>query len=145
RGSPARILERKTFSVVAGTTSANWLAERINQFHIDATVADVDSYQAGIQRVLDRRSDVFFGDRPILYDAAEGSPSASNLIVVDRLFTFEPLALAFARGDEDFRLVVDRSLSRLFRSDEFMDIYVKWFGQPDDSASLFFGLSALPE
>jgi ABC-type amino acid transport substrate-binding protein len=145
RGSPARILEKKTFSVVTGTTSASWLADRMDKFHIDATVAPVDSYKAGIQQVLDRKSDVFFGDRPILYDAAEGGPSAGDLTVLDRLFTYEPLALALARDDEDFRLVVDRSLSKLFRSDQFQDVYVKWFGQPDDSAAIFFGLSALPE
>jgi ABC-type amino acid transport substrate-binding protein len=97
RGSPARILEKKTFSAVTGTTSAGWLADRLDEFHIDATVAPVDSYQAGIQRVLDRSSDVFFGDRPILYDAAEGSASAGDLMVLDHLFTYEPLALARAR------------------------------------------------
>ena len=145
RGSPARILEKKTFSVVGGTTSASWLASQFDKFQIDATVAPVDSYQAGIQRVLDRSSDVFFGDRPILYDAAGASSSAADLVVLDRLFTYEPLALALARDDEDFRLVVDRSLSRLFKSGGFKDVYVKWFGEPDDSAAIFFGLSALPE
>jgi polar amino acid transport system substrate-binding protein len=145
RGSPARILEKKTFSAVTGTTSASWLTDQFAKFHIDATVAPVDSYQAGIQRVLDRGSDVFFGDRPILYDAAEGGSSAGDLVVLDRLFTYEPLALALGRGDEDFRLVVDRSLSRLFKSSGFKDVYVKWFGEPDDSAAIFFGLSALPE
>jgi len=145
RGSPARILEKKTFSVVTGTTSAIWLADRMNAFHIDATVAPVDSYRAGIQQVLDRKSDVFFGDRPILYDAVEGGPAAADLTVLDRLFTYEPLALALARDDEDFRLVVDRSLSKLFRSGQFKDVYVKWFGEPDDSTAIFFGLSALPD
>jgi polar amino acid transport system substrate-binding protein len=145
RGSPARILEKKTFSVVGRTTSESWLGDQLDKFKISATVAPVDSYQAGIQRVLDRSSDVFFGDRPILYDAAEGSSSAGDLVVLDRLFTYEPLALALGRGDEDFRLVVDRSLSRLFKSSGFKDVYVKWFGEPDDSAAIFFGLSALPE
>jgi polar amino acid transport system substrate-binding protein len=144
RGSPARILEKKTFSVVGSTTSESWLGDELDKFKISATVAPVDSYQAGIQRVLDRSSDVFFGDRPILYDAAEGS-SSGDLVVLDRLFTYEPLALALGRGDEDFRLVVDRSLSRLFKSSGFKDVYVKWFGEPDESAAIFFGLSALPE
>jgi polar amino acid transport system substrate-binding protein len=145
RGSPARILEKKTFSVVGRTTSESWLGDQLDKFKISATVAPVDSYQVGIQRVLDRSSDVFFGDRPILYDAAEESSSAGDLVVLDRLFTYEPLALALGRGDEDFRLVVDRSLSRLFKSSGFKDVYVKWFGEPDESAAIFFGLSALPE
>ena len=38
--------------------------------------------------------------------------------MLDRSFTREPLALALRRGDDDFRLLVDRTLSRLFRSQE---------------------------
>lgn len=146
RGSPARtILEKKTFSVVSGTTSEGWLAERIDTFQITATVAPVRNFQAGIQRVVDGSSDVFFGDRPILLDAAVRSSSASDLVVLDRLFTVEPIALAFARGDEDLRLVVDRTLSRLFRSKKFPDVYAEYFGRPDQSTLTFFRQSALPE
>ena len=50
--------------------------------------------QHGIQRVLDRSSDVFFGDLPILLDAAKAQPVSGDLIVLDRHFTYEPLALA---------------------------------------------------
>ena len=52
------------------------------------------SYEAGIRRVLDRSTNVFFGDRAILLEAAKRSPSARDLIVLDRRFTYEPLALA---------------------------------------------------
>jgi len=107
-------------------------------------VVSVASYEAGIERVLNRSSDVFFGDRPILLDTAKRT-STEDLIVLDRLFTYEPLALAFKRGDEDFRLVVDRTLSRLYGSAEFRDLYAKWFGKPDESALTFFRLSKMPE
>ena len=86
-----------------------------------------------------------FGDRPILLEAAEGGSSADQLIVLDRLFTHEPVALAVRRGDEDIRLTVDRTLSRLFRSEVFRDIYVKWFGEPDAAAITFFQQNALTE
>jgi ABC-type amino acid transport substrate-binding protein len=145
RGSPAQILQKKTAAVVKGTTGESWLADRLQKLEIDANVAPVDGYDAGIQSVLDRKADVFFGDRPILLEAAAGTASGSYLVVLDRLFTSEPLALALARGDEDFRLVVDRALSRLFRSTEFRDVYVKWFGEPDGSALTFFRQTALPE
>ena len=145
RGSPARVLEKKTISVVKGTTSEIWLAAQFEKLQIPASVAAVDSYEAGISRVLDFSSDVFFGDRPILLDAAVGNPRGSYLVVLDRLFTSEPLALTLARNDEDFRLVVDRALSRLFKSSEFHDVYMKWFGEPDESALTFFRQTALPE
>ena len=145
RGSPARVLEKKTISVVKGTTSESWLAMQFDKLQIPASVAPVEGCEAGINRVLDRSSDVFFGDRPILLDAAVGNPSESYLVVLDRLFTSEPMALTLTRDDEDFRLVVDRALSRLFRSSEFHDVYMKWFGEPDESALTFFRQTALPE
>jgi ABC-type amino acid transport substrate-binding protein len=146
RGSPARtLLEEKTFSVVTGTTAVSWLAGRLDAFEISAIVAPVESYDAGIRRVLDRGSNVFFGDRALLLEAAKRSPSSSDLIVLDRLFTNEPLALALARNDDDFRLVVDRTLSQLFASKDFDGLYAKWFGEPDENALSFFRMSALPE
>jgi len=145
RGSPARVLDKKTFSVIKGTTSENWLAGRMEKFQITASVAPVEGYDAGIQDVLDRKADVFFGDRPILLEAAARSPSASYLVVLDRFFTVEPLALTLARGDEGLRLVVDRALSKLYRSDDFHDLYTKWFGEPDETALTFFRLTALPD
>jgi putrescine:ornithine antiporter len=145
RGSPAQVLQAQTFSVVANTTSATWLAERLDTFQVTAKVVPVDSYAAGIEGLLAGKANVFFGDRAILLDAAARSPSASDLTVLDRRFTHEPIALALKRGDEDFRLAVDRGLSRLFRSDEFAGLYTKWFGKPDQEARDFFRLVALPE
>jgi ABC-type amino acid transport substrate-binding protein len=80
----------------------------------------------------------------LLLDAAQGSPAARDLIVLDRLFTYEPLALTLRRGDEDFRLVVDRTLS-LYRSGEAAALYAKWCGEPDAETLTFFRLSALPD
>jgi putrescine:ornithine antiporter len=145
RGTPAQVLQAQTFSVVANTTSATWLAERLDTFQLTAKVVSVDSYAAGIEGLLAGKANVFFGDRAILLDAAARSPSAGDLSVLDRHFTSEPIAFALKRGDEDFRLAVDRSLSRLFRSGDFAALYAKWFGKPDREALDFFRLSALPE
>jgi polar amino acid transport system substrate-binding protein len=146
RGSPARtVLERKTFSTVAGTTSETWLKDRIAGFKLDATVAPVDSYDEGIDQVLNGSADVLFGDLPILMDAAARRASSGDLIVLDRQFTFEPLALALPRGDEDFRLAVDTALSKLYRSEGFNDFVKEWFGSADSSRIAFFRQTALPE
>ncbi len=146
RASPARtLLENKTFTIVAGTTAVSWLAGRLDAFQISATVVPVDSYDAGIARVVDRSSDVFFGDRALLLEAAKRNASAANLVVLDRLFTNEPLALALARDDDDFRLLVDKTLSGLFASKDFEGLYMKWFGEPDESALAFFRTNVLQE
>jgi ABC-type amino acid transport substrate-binding protein len=128
-----------------GTTAEPWIAERREALQVNAEIAEVRSYQEGLERVLARRSDALFGDRAILLDAAAHSPAAGDLIVLARFYTHEPIALAFARGDEDFRLLVDRTLSRLYRSGEIRDIYARFFGEPDENALTLFQLVALPE
>jgi putrescine:ornithine antiporter len=105
----------------------------------------VEGYEAGVQSVLNRTSNVFFADRSILLDAAKRSASPGDLTVLERQFTYVPLALALERNDADFRLVVDSTLSQFFGSDEFHSLYVKWFGKPDESAATFFRLSTLSE
>ncbi len=145
RGSPAQLLEQQTFSVLKGTTSEAWLAGRIDKLQIAAKVAPVESYETGIRRVLDRSTNVFFGDRAILVDTWRRSASAADLQVLDRRFTDEALALALARGDEEFRLAVDRTLSRYFISDAFRETFTKSFGTMTDPVRTFFQLSALPE
>jgi polar amino acid transport system substrate-binding protein len=145
RGSPAwTVLEKQSFAAVAGTTSEAWLKERIKTFKLDATVATVATYEEGINSVLDGGVDVFFGDRPILLDAASRS-GYGDLVVLNRQFTYEPLALALPREDEDFRLAVDRALSHFYKSEGFRDFYSEWFGRPDEVSVTFFRQSTLPD
>jgi len=145
RASPAQLLQQQTFSVVAGTTSEKWLAGRMEKFQLSAKVVPAENYEDGVRKVLDRTANVFFGDRAILLEAVQRSPSARDLIVLDRRFTNEPLALALQRGDEDFRLLVDRTLSHLFESADFRFLYAKWLGEPDADALNFFQMTALPD
>ena len=145
RGSPAQILEQQTFSAVTGTSGASWVSTRLDQLQIAAKVVPVASYDAGVQRVLDRSSSVLFGDRAILLEAARRNPAARDLLVLDRRFTSEPLALTLRRNDDDLRVAVDRVLSRVFASDAFRGVYAKWFGTFDAQTADFFRMSALPE
>ena len=53
------------------------------------------------------------------------------------------------RNDSDFRLVVNRTLSELFRSGEILTLYQKWFdplGVPTTGLlEAAFAIQALPE
>jgi putrescine:ornithine antiporter len=145
RASATNVLQARAFSAVAGTTAEKWLTRRITDLEVIANEFPVQNYEAGIQRVLDRKSDAFFGERAVLMDAARRSSSSRDLLVLDRLFTFEPLALAIARGNDDFQLFVDRTLARLYRSEQIGALYTRSFGEPDETALSFFRWHALPE
>jgi putrescine:ornithine antiporter len=145
RGYPAQIIEKQTLSVVASSPAEKWLKDKLSDLQLTADVVPVKNYEEGIQRVVDGSSNVFFADRSVLLDAARRGRSADELLVLDRRFTYAPLALALERGDPDFRLTVDRALSQIFGSEKFHDLYKKWFGEPDANADAFFRLSTLPE
>jgi ABC-type amino acid transport substrate-binding protein len=145
RGNPAQVLTQQIFSAVTGTPTEKWLNEKLNEFRLTAKVVPVKNYDEGIQQVLDGSANVFFADRSILMDAATRSSSAGDLLVLERQFTYAPIALAMQRGDPDFRLAVDRALSHLYGSKDFSSLYTKWFGAPDEDIDTFFKLSVLPE
>jgi putrescine:ornithine antiporter len=146
RATGIQLLQTQRFAVVKGTTAESWLAGRFREFRITASrVVPVDRYEAGIQALVDRRADVFFGDRAILLDAAHRHPAADRLMVLERLFTTEREALAFARGDDDLRLLVDRTLSGLYASGAITATWSRWFGLPGDNVMTFLRWNTLPE
>lgn len=143
RAHATQVLQAGAFSVIAGTATEQWLAGRMKDLEVRATVAPVSAIEAGVLAVRTGRADAFFAERSLLLDAA--ARSAGDLAVIDRLFTYTPLAMVFRRGDDDFRLLVDRVLSQVYASSEIGSLYTKWFGQPDDSTLTFFRWNALPE
>src|SRR6266576_4813196 len=128
RASIGLALHKRTFSAVTNTTSLSWLTGKLDEFKLDAKVVPVESHAAGVQRVLNRSSDVLFGERSILLNERKRNPSACDLSVLDRFFTYAPMAFALGRSDEDFRLLVDQSLSRLSRSGATQALYKQFFG-----------------
>jgi putrescine:ornithine antiporter len=139
RASPFSPIQHRTLSVVAGTPAVDWAKDRASKIaSLVATLDMVGSYDAGVKKVLERDSDVLFGDRAILLDLAKRSAAAGKLRVLPRHFTYQPLALALARNDDDFRLVVDRALTRLYASPQFGDTYAAVFGTPDADTVEYF-------
>jgi len=145
RASMAQILDKRVLSAEKGTTAADWLVKRRAELQVNAEIAEVANYQEGVQRVLVRSSDAFFADRAILVEKIAQSSSAAELVILDRQFTYEPIALVSARGDEDLRLAVDRTLSGLYRSGQIWEIYRRYFGDLDENVKTFFRMAALPE
>ena len=110
-----------------------------------ADVSPVDSYDTGLHNLLERKADALFGERAILLEAAKRHPSGRDLVVIDRLFTYEPLAIAFPRGDDALRLLIDRTLSRFYASGDLGNLYASFFGEPDETTLAFFRWNTLPE
>jgi polar amino acid transport system substrate-binding protein len=138
RGSPAaKVLEKTTFAVVPGTSTEKWLESRRASLQIDAKIAPVADYRTALQQLLDRKVNVFFGERTAVLGAMDDS-MRQNLVVLDRLFTHEPVAFALARDNDEFRLAVDGALRKVYASPDFPALYTKWFGAFDERTRLYF-------
>jgi polar amino acid transport system substrate-binding protein len=138
RGSPvAKLLDKRTFAVVSGSTSQTWLAGKIESFQLDAKTVVVPDYRTGLQQLVDRKADVFFGDRAVVLGAMS-SEQRGQLVISERMLTNEPLSLTLARNDDDFRLAVDSALSAAYAADGFGELYAKWFGASDDATRMFY-------
>nr|WP_237179801.1 transporter substrate-binding domain-containing protein [Paraburkholderia sacchari] len=145
RASPAQLLNAQTFSTVEHSPTQLWLAERMGTFQLSANVITASSYEDGVRQVLERKAGVFFAERAILQDQVSRNPAGDQLQILHRRFSYAPISLGVARGDEDLRLLVDRTLSRVFKSGDYRTSYVKWFGQPDEDAQNFYRLAILPD
>lgn len=142
RGSINRALSEHTYAVHAGTVTEEWVRDKIRTLGVIATVVTVDNHAKGVEMVADKKVDAYFADRVILDHYAYASKDYKELMVLDRYFTYEPIALAMARNNDDFRLVVDTTLSKLYNSGEIVQIYKRYFGEPGDMTLVLFKIDA---
>lgn len=148
RGSPAAtVLTGTRVGVAKGTTSEEWLKERASALQIDARLVPVEDYRTGIQQLANGELDMFFGERTVVLGVLStlDRSTSAKVEILDRLFTHEPIALALARNDDDFRVVVDAALSRLYASEQFPALYSKCCGEFTDETRSFFFWNTLRE
>ena len=120
-------LAGKKIGVRGGTTTEQALRNTLKQDNIAAEVVTVENHQDGLQRLEKGKIAAYFADRAILLFLIAQSQD-KDLRVSERFFTFEPYALALRQGDTTFRLLVDRTLSALYRSAKIHDIFTHAFG-----------------
>jgi polar amino acid transport system substrate-binding protein len=140
RATVNRGLANHTYVVRAGTVTEELLREKTRQLNVNMHVITVDDDAKGVELVRARQADAFFAERVLLLEKV--ARGANDLVVLERKFNVEPMALAMGRNDDDFRLLVDTALSQLFTSAAFPALYTRYFGAFDDAArAAYLGFS----
>lgn len=150
RGGPRSFaeLQGKRVGVRHGTTTEDALRNTIESESMTVDTVAVTDHREGLAKLMNGEIEGYFADRAILYYLMAGSGVAERLYLSDKYLTYEPYALALRRGDSDFRLAVDRALSRLYRSGAIATVFAKTFGDnatPTGDLLALFRTSALPE
>ncbi|MCV2356067.1 amino acid ABC transporter substrate-binding protein [Paucibacter sp. B2R-40] len=144
RGTTNGGLSNHTYAVRGGTVTEAWVREQTRRLGVTVNAITVDDYGKGIELVRARQADAFFGERALLKDYVQRNKLSGEVLVLERRFAAEPLALAMGRNEDDLRLLVDGALSRLLKSPDFATLYERHFGPLDEASRLIYTGFALP-
>jgi polar amino acid transport system substrate-binding protein/glutamate/aspartate transport system substrate-binding protein len=139
-------LAGKRVGVLSATTTEKVLRESLAELGVKATIVPVGDHGAGVDLLWDDKLDAYFADRAIIAATLkEGGRPGFQLS--KQYFSYETYALALPRDDGAFRLLVDRTLARLYRTGRINAILARTFGRapPDEMLKAMILINSLPD
>ena len=142
-----KAMSGQKIGVVAGTTTEQALRSSLKEAGVASDVVPAKTHAEGLAMLDDGKISAYFADRSILVSLIKDSKAPGKLMLAENYLSIEPYALALPRGEEDFRLAVDRALSRIYRSGEIAAIFQRAFGdaKPGQTLQTLYLVSALPD
>ena len=127
-----RIDEMRGKAVVTtiGTTSMRNLNElnRSRQLGVEILAGRDDS--DSFLMVVGGRAQGYAMDEVLLRSFIANAPQPDDYLISRETLSIEPYGIMLNKDDPVFKRAVDDAIVALFRSDEFADIYQKWFQTP---------------
>jgi ABC-type amino acid transport substrate-binding protein len=120
-------IDGKRIGVIAGTTTEKVLSEALSQRGLKSELVRVKSRLEGLKLLEGGGVDGFASDRTTLLGLVGGRVRAGTFTLLEEDFSVEPYVLTVPR-DHEFRLAVNRSLARIYRTGQITSIYNRWLG-----------------
>lgn len=116
----------------------------------DVEIVFFENHNAGLAALEDKEISAYLAARIELVFLFERARDPDRLTLLNRLISYEPIALAVRRDSPDFLLAVDRTLAGLYRSREILDTFDKWFGDMgvlsnENMIRAIYNLQSVPE
>ncbi|SHJ84405.1 amino acid ABC transporter substrate-binding protein, PAAT family [Shimia gijangensis] len=115
-------LAGKKLGVRKDTTTEQALNNSVKAAGMDAKVYTFSSHRLGMAALESNEIDAYFADQSILSGLRMASAKANELKMLSEILTLEKQGLALARGDSEFRLLVDRTISEMYARGEMVRI-----------------------
>jgi ABC-type amino acid transport substrate-binding protein len=94
-----------------------------------AEIVPIEARDQGLELLRQGQVDGLASDRTTLIGVVITSRTGGDMFrLLDEDFSVEQYALMLPRNDADFRLAVNRSLARLYRTREIEKVYTRWLG-----------------
>lgn len=125
KGAPGTFADMagKKLGVRGDTTTQEALENSLKSAGMEAEVVTFVSHDAGIAAMENKEIDAYFADQSILAGLFFNSDKADNFQMSNEILTIEKQGLALARGDAEFRLLVDTALSELYANGTMQKIF----------------------
>jgi ABC-type amino acid transport substrate-binding protein len=123
-----RDLSGKRVGVIAHSTTQQALADALTRQGIQARVITVTEHGEGLQDLEAGALDAYASDRMLLAGLLGRAKKPDGLRLSREYYSYEPYGLMLRRGDNAFQAQVNRALSALYRSEQIVPIYERWFG-----------------
>jgi len=118
----------KRIAVIGGTTTETALREAMKRGLVAAELVMIKTRDEGLELLRQGQVDGLASDRTTLIGVVAARAGGDAFKLLEEDFSIEPYALMLPRGDTDFRLAVNRSLARLYRSGDIRRVYDRWLG-----------------
>jgi ABC-type amino acid transport substrate-binding protein len=118
----------KRIAVIGGTTTERALRGALKRGLVNAEVVLVKTRDEGLAMLRQGQADGVASDRTTLIGVAVTRAAGDAFKLLEEDFSIEQYALILPRNDADFRLAVNRTLARLYRTGEIRRVYDRWLG-----------------
>jgi ABC-type amino acid transport substrate-binding protein len=139
----------KSVAVLKNTTTLVALKDYLRESLIDATIVEVDTGSEGMAQLESGKVQALARDQIVLIGQILKTVDPKEYVLAEDLFSFEPYAFMVRRNDAAFRLMANRSLAQLYRTEQYQPLFNKWFGsvgvRPSPVLAAMYKMQALPE
>jgi glutamate/aspartate transport system substrate-binding protein len=123
-------LSGKPVSLTSGSTSIGLLTARAQEKNFQTMNVLSSDHAASFLALTTGRSEAFIMDDILLAGLIANSPDPQNWRIIDDSLRTEPYGLIIRKDDPDFKALIDKTLVALMKSNQFADLYAKWFMKP---------------
>jgi glutamate/aspartate transport system substrate-binding protein len=122
-------LTDKVLVAVLGTTNEKAAQVEIDtkKIKIKGEIIKVKDHSQAMLNLEQGRADAYVSDDVVLYGLKSAAKNPDEWEIVGPYFSYDPYGMMIPRNNDDFRLLGNKTITRLIQSGEMEAIYAKWF------------------
>ena len=123
-------LKGKTIVSTAGTTNIKGMTEINAAKNLGMNIISANGHPEAFQMVETGRAAAFAMDDILLASLAASSRSPKDYAISAEATSVEPYGIMLRKDDKEFKALVDKAMTDIYKSGQINAIYAKWFEKP---------------